>query len=1236
LDRCFEKEKMTIRIHLSTALAALTLGLSADALAQGDVERPLPNVLFLVDTSGSMEFKSSGDVLPRCTPANPTQTNEKSRWIDLVEVMTGTFENYSCFQQDRSTAAFRNEFSLSNTLPYDLDYALPFTRPLSGSCVVGPGVLPSTPYDFPDKSVNTFSFTSPSTVVRPGNLSTHNGCANFSQAADGVMDVFKQKVRFALMTFDTHTGAGTGVSGTSADYTTGTEGTWSYYLGSPTTGRPAQCLTNQSQEVGARNAAAPPWEGRMVAFGPPTATGADIDRRNAYMQQVLLASRPYGATPIAGLLDDAKQFLWNDTTKDPLDAATVPADFGPRNDAYTKASECRRNIVILLSDGEPNLDLRPYCENTAENGRCPYQRPEEIAWDLYHNPPNDPDQYAEVYVIGFALSRVSPTGSPEIGCAELRTEHCTQNPNDRAIQACCTLNKIAAAGGKPNTDGSARQAYFPQNRVELRRAISAILGDVTTTLTTRTAAAFSSNAGNGGFQFSSGFAPILEKPWQGKLTRTRIECDDGEPVERDFDAFKGDDFAANVSSGAGPARQFYAFVPSSDARNSVRPFNSVTTDGITNTGGAMTSALSATQMVSSVPATVTRVGPQDCESRNTQACHDAILGFTLGVTNSEGETRCRTPGSPDCSLLGAIYHSTPKVVAGRPAEFLRDESYEQFTLAQQAAARPTVLYTASIDGLLHAFKVAPQRDIAEQRVARKENNELWAFLPPAVFPVLRAQYPITPASLLDGVPTVKDVVSIDADGPFERDAADAQNGAGTWRTVLAMGFGTGQVEGGYFALDVTNPVPSAGGPRFLWQLTRDANGKPLFGVGGTPLITTVFIKTSTTDPGREVPVAVLPGGNLGSRTGLETDAGPLMATTEAQFASATQVNEYAGSAEAQSLTIVRLDNGRILRTFRNVAPTSQIAAGVTTLVTIPAPITGQAAAYPSAAGSVADRIFVGDREGRIWRIDVSKNDPAEWTMNVFFDAYFDQPRTARQPIELAPVLSVDEVGQITVAAATGEQQVQTAAAGMLNRVFSLTETLNASRQFEAEVNWVTTLGCPDACAAGQQRGERVTGPLSLFGSAVYYATSTPLEALGGLCGTGTSRVWGVHYTQSLDEFNAVQNPNPMNGPVGAFPDADGEGDPPMTTDPEPGLIFGVSIENQPTCSGTFDDFTDDPYLGGYGQHTAMSGINPGGFFLVYQVGGVTSSTAAKPATTKMALKTPRNSVFIDSWAPIFE
>ena len=90
------------------------------------------------------------------------------------------------------------------------------------------------------------------------------------------------------MTFDTSTDEGTGLTGaTTPNNVTGTTGLWSYFLNWKSTpscaansncakGRPAGCSTAAVPlEVGARNAAAPPWEGRMVPFGSTFAPISD-------------------------------------------------------------------------------------------------------------------------------------------------------------------------------------------------------------------------------------------------------------------------------------------------------------------------------------------------------------------------------------------------------------------------------------------------------------------------------------------------------------------------------------------------------------------------------------------------------------------------------------------------------------------------------------------------------------------------------------------------------------------------------------------------------------------------------------------------------------------------------------------------------------------------------------------------------------------------------------------------
>ena len=155
------------RRALTLGLAgALMCGFSGRAYAQAEAETPAPNVLLLVDNSGSMEFKVDG-TFPKCVP-NDTSINERSRWIELVEVLTGKINNYSCWAQDRSTAGFRDEFSINGVVPYDFGYVNPYHRALSSNCLVGPGELPTgNIFSFPTKGVNTFTLGAGNVVSRP-------------------------------------------------------------------------------------------------------------------------------------------------------------------------------------------------------------------------------------------------------------------------------------------------------------------------------------------------------------------------------------------------------------------------------------------------------------------------------------------------------------------------------------------------------------------------------------------------------------------------------------------------------------------------------------------------------------------------------------------------------------------------------------------------------------------------------------------------------------------------------------------------------------------------------------------------------------------------------------------------------------------------------------------------------------------------------------------------------------
>jgi type IV pilus assembly protein PilY1 len=74
----------------------------------------------------------------------------------------------------------------------------------------------------------------------------------------------------------------------------------------------------------------------MIAFGPPNEN--DFSQRNEWIQPTLMATRPYGATPLNGQLYDARDFLWNDNSADPFDSTQK---FGPKDDPNWRANDCR-------------------------------------------------------------------------------------------------------------------------------------------------------------------------------------------------------------------------------------------------------------------------------------------------------------------------------------------------------------------------------------------------------------------------------------------------------------------------------------------------------------------------------------------------------------------------------------------------------------------------------------------------------------------------------------------------------------------------------------------------------------------------------------------------------------------------------------------------------------------------------------------------------------------------------
>jgi type IV pilus assembly protein PilY1 len=650
-----------------------------------------------------------------------------------------------------------------------------------------------------------------------------------------------------------------------------------------------------------------------------------------------------------------------------------------------------------------------------------------------------------------------------------------------------------------------------------------------------------------------------------------------------------------------------------------------------------------------------------------------ILSFTFGQakpgtlpTDFGWESRCpscndgNTAALEKPSSFGDIYHATPTVVAA-PGALLDDITYSGFrtnitaTTGGDAGAttpRRPVVYAATNDGLLHAF-------YADQTLPPQAPNEAWSMLMPAAMPQLLSSYPATDKMLLDGSPIVKDVV-------WDRTTINSllcASGSMTcpWHTSLVAGYGPTQQ--GYYSVDVTSPTS----PVFRWQLTKMPTGNyQIFGKhSATPAIATINYKDPTSMSGtvHEVGVAILPGGSDGLPTGgacerIHNQSGTGTDSEPAGYQARSYVNcwgtpaTYASPVEGRSLSIVRLDTGEILRVFArkadfnstdlllNAGPSG--SPGVVTDTQLDSPMTGTPVVYPADVGAVATKIFVGDADGTVWRFDVSNPDSTKWFGDTFLDLYnptVDPPHAPTsanppgnypdgQPFDVPIVTSLDTTGSLVLNIASGT--TQTFDTNGIEYLYSVSEKAGGSPfKLRASVNWYWVPKTPSQTTTPSflQQGERISGPMAVFNSTLFFATYWAGSAATG-CNPGQAKLWGFDYVTPFDTTDlskgGLRSPTMTCSPTQDWTT-------PNTTScgvVESAVVPGVAILATPACSTT----STTSFAGG-GSHTALSNIAQGSFSLVANVAAQGSTPGSQ---TQKALPTPVSPTRIDAWAAVVE
>lgn len=1316
--------KLLMRRHFAPLLAAAA-ALVAQAAAAAD--GPLPEVLLVVDTSASMQYRLSADQAPKCSNTGGAG-DERSRWTAVREMISGTFLDYRCSQEAlAATAEEVTPLAQTNGTyqcipgvpavinPSTSTYVPPLANLTTSAGLVGLAALKFTPANLTATqtipyitvdlaniasgaltagelgftvSSNTYGAADPTQLVVV--LVTQNPATNqekFRCLASATDRVYASNaLSIGGVTAGTtlkFTLSKAGLTGIQAAKSAGSSRVWlalahassvsiasSSCVGSTpvapsmTTGKLLQLstagtATKLTLTAGTQCPGEGPathslaWgidgngqasqqphglDGLIDVFGPsakfallttdavlnkgasdaagrsygselnsswgtinhgardPFVVGsgsvqvtrnetlADRSETHAAINAALIAHRPNGPTPLAAQLKDVVEYLGPGAF---MDAHFKSTNQDPVNgDPYLS---CRKHMVVLFSDGGANLH-----DGTGDGRALAIQMAASI-WSAK----------VPVYVVAVGFPADGSNGPPVADLA--------------------FLNDLAAAGGT-------KQAVVAQKPLDVAKYLApVILG----------AQLDKSAYGRPAVTAATGILSDLQH-----AVRSLSAFDIAQPL-RTFGVIEQRVFScSNTCKNANDPNfaqvcEVIDFAKQLTTRTMPRRlYTQLVGMRIPLTGGAIpaldlgigTVGLQPNLQTNALGDCVTNGGFNLANVSERNAYRDHLL-----ATVRAEATTCRA-GKP----LGAPSRSQPAILDPADRTPLREPSYKTYAAATVSktanysalappgsAGRPTMVFAATHDGLLHAFRTDRNPAIKTADLLQA-GDEMWAWLPRFTLRRLSSLKLVTSpaASYLGGSITAQHV-------QLHRTAgASVAEAARSWRAVAIVG--AGEAGSGYFALDVTAPDD----PQMLWEINPEAHCiGPNVSLGGVPgpqcftvptyqqmgrstakpTIANVFYSTNPAASPAQHAAVVVPYGMPASMAGV--------------------ANLGVEGLGARGVMVLELESGAILRKFEtadlDVTGMPQVLANKNDLGYFYA----DPACYDATPGQLVSRCFLGDSRGMLWRLDMTSSKPSEWKLQFFHDAY-GGPGTPvalvrpvvsadRAPVASAPSLSTNRNGELVVIYGTGDP-TDSATASRLHVVYSLTEqyavgaggALNGAAP-KATMNWVKALGA----------FERFVGPPTIFALYAYWA-SWSLQQMGA-CQSGTARLWGARYEKAqsasdpTDLQGAFANPNSPANKAANLDVVD------IGTDrPSP-----VDVQAIPACRGNCNP-TDPACVAQLGASAQAIGASKPRFELsvssgnaTTQSGNQTPKAGAAPSVGSVAhdVPQPRTAAVVTGW-----
>jgi len=480
---------------------------------------------------------------------------------------------------------------------------------------------------------------------------------------------------------------------------------------------------------------------------------------------------------------------------------------------------------------------------------------------------------------------------------------------------------------------------------------------------------------------------------------------------------------------------------------------------------------------------------------------DEVVGYIRGEAAYNPDRDARG----NVWKLGDIFHSNPVTVGTPPAHFAdprdRGRSFDAYRAANRRSSDNgrRIVVAGANDGQLHAFRTS---DLAE----------VWSFIPPNLLPRLKelahGEHPTarTHRFYVDGPVTVADVWTGKGDGKIKS--------SGEWKTLLVVGLGRGgdrtlwsaspscesgfsgsylpggefPVYCGYHALDVTDTL----NPGLSWRIRPAPSQAPYL---GDPWSRMVIRRVRI--GGQEKWVGFIGGGH--------------------------RISSCAGAADCDArgkgFFAVDLATGHILWDFTRGSPGGGLMGHA-----IPA----SAAVIDSDMDGFADRAYIGDLGGNLWRFtfcrasDGESCTTADWKGSLFF-----RRDGVTGPVYFAPAVTRDAAGSLWVYWGTGELLEPLARGPGRDGFYGVRDTGAASPRTAANLQNISGAAQrftePDTRDGWfilfDGKGEKLLAAPTVFGGVAYFTTYTPEGGSGDPCEqTGLSRLYAVSYIDGTAAF----------------------------------------------------------------------------------------------------------------------